>query len=531
MPDVRLGTAPGRWILLATVLGSSVAMLDSTVVNVALPRLGEDLGADMAGLQWTVNAYTLTLAGFILLGGSLGDRYGRRRIFLVGVVWFAVASVLCGAAQDVGMLVAARALQGVGGALLTPGSLAIIQASFSSDDRPRAVGAWSGLGGVAGAVGPFAGGWLVEAAGWRWVFLLNVPLAAVVVLVAVRHVPESVDPDASGRFDVLGAALAALALAGTTYALTEAPGGGSRATAAAFAGVGGIVAAVVFVLVERARGRGRHLPGLRSAPSRGADSPRPSKRPGRAVPHPMLPLEVFASRQFSAVNLVTFVVYGGMGVLFFLFVLNLQVVGGFSPIAAGTALLPVTALMLLLSARAGALAQKIGPRIPMTVGLVVAAVGMVLVGRIGAGASYARDVLPPVIVFGLGLSAVVAPLTSTVLASADERHAGVASGVNNAVARAAGLLAVAAIPPLAGLTGAAFTDPAEFSDGFRIAMIVCAGLLLAGAVLSFLTVSADALRGPSGEHREPQCKSSCGVGAPQLQPEPETVPATHRAGA
>ncbi|MUN41264.1 MFS transporter [Actinomadura litoris] len=531
MPDVRLGTAPGRWILLATVLGSSVAMLDSTVVNVALPRLGEDLGADMAGLQWTVNAYTLTLAGFILLGGSLGDRYGRRRIFLVGVVWFAVASVLCGAAQDVGMLVAARALQGVGGALLTPGSLAIIQASFSSDDRPRAVGAWSGLGGVAGAVGPFAGGWLVEAAGWRWVFLLNVPLAAVVVLVAVRHVPESVDPDASGRFDVLGAALAALALAGTTYALTEAPGGGSGATAAVFAGVGGIVAAVVFVLVERARGRGRHLPGLRSAPLRGADSSRSPKRPGRAVPHPMLPLEVFASRQFSAVNLVTFVVYGGMGVLFFLFVLNLQVVGGFSPIAAGTALLPVTALMLLLSARAGALAQKIGPRIPMTVGLVVAAVGMVLVGRIGAGASYARDVLPPVIVFGLGLSAVVAPLTSTVLASADERHAGVASGVNNAVARAAGLLAVAAIPPLAGLTGAAFTDPAEFSDGFRIAMIVCAGLLLAGAMLSFLTVSADALRGPSGERREPQCKSSCGVGAPQLQPEPETVPARHGAGA
>ncbi|MGH3242016.1 MAG: MFS transporter, partial [Spirillospora sp.] len=195
MPDVRLGTGPGRWILLATVLGSSVAMLDSTVVNVALPRLARDLDADMAGLQWTVNAYTLTLAGFILLGGSLGDRYGRRRIFLVGVVWFAVASVLCGLAPNIEMLIASRALQGVGGALLTPGSLAIIQASFAADDRPRAVGAWSGFSGVAGAVGPFAGGWLVEAAGWRWVFLLNVPLAVVVVLVAVRHVPESVDPD------------------------------------------------------------------------------------------------------------------------------------------------------------------------------------------------------------------------------------------------------------------------------------------------------------------------------------------------
>ncbi|MEU9844885.1 MFS transporter, partial [Actinomadura sp. NPDC048032] len=232
MPDVRLGTGPGRWILLATVLGSSVAFLDSTVVNVALPRLARDLNADMAGLQWTVNAYTLTLAGFILLGGSLGDRFGRRRIFLIGTVWFAVASVLCGVAPNVETLVMARALQGVGGALLTPGSLAIIQASFTADDRPRAVGAWSGLGGVAGAIVPFLGGWLVEAAGWRWVFLLNVPLAAVVVLVAVRHVPESVDPQAHGRFDVLGAALAALALAGTTYALTEAAKRGGTETRA-----------------------------------------------------------------------------------------------------------------------------------------------------------------------------------------------------------------------------------------------------------------------------------------------------------
>ncbi|WP_231332301.1 MFS transporter [Actinomadura graeca] len=350
----------------------------------------------------------------------------------------------------------------------------------------------------------------MEAAGWRWVFLLNVPLAAVVVLVAVRHVPESVDPGARGRFDVLGAALAALALAGTTYALTEAPGGGAAPAVIVAAGAAGVAAAVVFVLVERARGRGRHLPG---------------RRPRGEAPRPMLPLEVFASRQFSAVNVVTFVVYGGMGVLFFLFVLNLQVVGGFSPVAAGTALLPVTVLMLLLSARAGALAQKIGPRLPMTLGLVVAATGMLLVGRIGEGTSYVTGVLPAVIVFGLGLSAVVAPLTATVLATADERHAGVASGVNNAVARAAGLLAVAAIPPLVGLTGDAYNDPAAFSDGFRLAMTVCAALLAAGAVLSFLTVGDDALRGPSGEHREPQCRSQCGVGAPQLQPEAETVPA------
>ncbi|HEX2312163.1 MAG TPA: MFS transporter [Thermomonospora sp.] len=495
MPDVRLASAPGRWILLATVLGSGVAMLDATVVNVALPAIARDLDASMAGLQWTVNAYTLTLAGFILLGGSLGDRFGRRRVFVIGVVWFAAASVLCGAAQDVYTLIAARALQGVGGALLTPGSLALIQASFAEDDRPRAVGAWSGLGGVAGAVGPFLGGWLVEAGGWRWVFLLNVPLAAVVVLVAVKHVPESADPRAHGRFDVLGAALAAVALAGVTYALTEAPQDAASAAVWATAVVG-VVAGVAFVLVERARTNGHG-------------------------PQAMLPLDVFRSRQFSAVNVVTFVVYGGMGVMFFLLVLNLQVVSGFSPIAAGTALLPVTVLMLLLSARAGAVAQRIGPRLPMTAGLVVATVGMLMVGRIGAGASYLTDVLPAVVVFGLGLSAVVAPLTATVLASADVGHAGVASGVNNAVARAAGLLAVAAVPPLTGLTGDAYDDPAAFSDGFGVSMLVCAGLLAAGAALTFLTVRDDTLRA-APEEAEPQCRTHCGVGAPPLEPAHET---------
>ncbi|MGP4025407.1 MFS transporter [Actinomadura sp. 3N407] len=515
MPDVRLGTGPGRWILLATVLGSGVAMLDATVVNVALPALARDLGADMSGLQWTVNAYTLTLAGFILLGGSLGDRFGRRRIFLIGVVWFAAASALCGLALNVEMLIVSRALQGVGGALLTPGSLAIIQSSFAPDDRPRAVGAWSGLGGVAGAIGPFAGGWLVETAGWRWVFLLNVPLTAVVVLVAARHVPESADPDARGRFDVLGAALAALALAGTTYALTEAPGGDAEPTVIGASIVAGLAAAVAFVVVERLRGRAR---------------PPAGGRAGRERPRPMLPLDVFASRQFSAVNVVTFIMYGGMAVMFFLFVLHLQVVGGFSPIAAGSALLPVTALMLLLSARAGALAQRIGPRLPMTGGLLVAAAGMLMLARIGADASYVREVLPAVIVFGLGLSAVVAPLTATVLATAEVRHAGVASGVNNAVARAAGLLAVAAIPPLAGLTGDAYENPAAFSRGFGIAMVTCAVILVSGALLSFLTIGDDALRTPSGEQVEPECRSHCGVGAPQLQPEPETVPADRDGG-
>ncbi|WP_034485033.1 MFS transporter [Actinomadura oligospora] len=502
MAEIRLSQARGRWILLATVLGSGVASLDATVVNVALPKLADDLSASMADLQWTVNAYTLTLAGLILLGGSLGDRFGRRRVFVIGVVWFATASVLCGAAPDVGTLIAARALQGVGGALLTPGSLAIIQASFDKDDRPRAVGAWSGLSGVAGAVGPFAGGWLVEAAGWRWVFLLNAPLAVIVVLVALRHVPETRDPDATGRFDIAGAVLAALTLAGTTYALTEAPskGAGSGVMVAAVVGIG---SAVGFVLVERWLGRGNGN----------------GKRP-----QPMLPLTMFANREFSAVNAVTFVVYGGMGVMFFLFVLNLQVVSGFSPIAAGTALLPVTALMLLLSPRAGGLAQRIGPRRPMTVGLVLAALGMALVSRVGEHASYWRDVLPGVVVFGLGLSAMVAPLTATVLASADVRHAGIASGVNNAVARAAGLLAVAAIPPLVGLTGDAYRNPAKFADGFRSAMLICAGMLLAGAVLTLFTVRDDVLKTAPPE-QEPECHMHCAVGAPPLERERSAVPA------
>jgi EmrB/QacA subfamily drug resistance transporter len=492
---VRLAEARGRWILLATVLGSSVAMLDATVVNVALPRLADDLGASMSGLQWTVNGYTLTLAGFILLGGSLGDHYGRRRIFVIGVVWFAAASLLCGVAQNIPMLVAARALQGIGGALLTPGSLAIIQASFVPDDRPRAVGAWSGLGGVAAAVGPLLGGALVAAAGWRWVFLLNLPLAVIVVLVAVRHVPETMDTEASGRFDVDGAVLAALALAGVTYALTEAPEGGTPVAVVVASGLVGVVAGAAFLMVERRRGA-----------------------------HAMMPLDVFGSRQFNGINAVTFVVYAGMGVQFFLLVVDLQVVAGFSPIAAGMALLPVTVLMLLLSARAGALAQRIGPRILMTVGLLVAAAGMLLTLRIGAGASYFADVLPAVFVFGLGLAAVVAPLTATVLATADVRHAGVASGVNNAVARAAGLLAVAAIPPLVGLTGDAYRQPATFNDGFHAAMVVSATLLVAGAILSYLTVRDDVLRTCSPTAR-PQAKSHCAVGSPPLEPARQSSPA------
>jgi EmrB/QacA subfamily drug resistance transporter len=509
--SVRLAEPRGRWVLAAAVLGSSMAMLDGTVVNVALPTIGRELGTSLAGLQWTVTAYTLTLAGLILLGGSLGDRLGRRRIFLVGVVWFALASALCGLSPNIGVLIAARALQGMGGALLTPGSLAIIQATFFANDRPRAIGAWSGLGGVAAAIGPFLGGWIVGTAGWRWIFLLNLPLAAAVVVVAGRHVPESRDPTASGKFDVLGAALAALALTGITDALIEASSHGlSRA---AITGAAGIAAGVAFVLVERHRGR-----------------PRRAEQPAARVP-PMLPLNVFASRQFTAVNVVTFLVYGALGGTLFLLVLELQVVAGFSPLQAGVSLLPSTLLMLVLSSRAGALAQRIGPRWLMTAGPLVTGAGLLLATRIGPNASYLADVLPTVVLFGLGLSATVAPLTATVLASADVRHAGVASGVNNAVARAAGLIAVAGLPLAVGLTSSGYSDRALLEAGFRAAMVVCAGLLAVAAALSAVTIDNSVLR-PEPDHpvAEPECLTCCPVGAPPLEPGSLKPAVTHAPG-
>jgi EmrB/QacA subfamily drug resistance transporter len=486
--DLNLGQARGRWVLAATVLGSSMAMLDATVVNVALPTIGRNLGASLGGLQWTVNGYTLTLAGLILLGGSLGDRMGRKKIFLIGVIW-------CGLAPNIGVLIGARVLQGVGGALLTPGSLAIIQASFAPDDRARAVGAWSGLGGVAGAAGPLLGGWLVQAGGWRWVFLLNLPLAAAVILVTMRHVPETRDPSTTGGFDIAGAALAALALGGITYALIEGPEAAADPVGVTAAAVAGVAAAVAFVLVERQR----------------------TRNPGR-VPA-MLPLDVFASRQFTAVNIITFLVYGAFGGVLFLLVLQVQVVAGYSPLKAGTTLLPVTLLMLVFSARSGSLAQKIGPRLPMTVGTAICAVGLLLMTRIGVHASYLTDVLPATTVFAVGLTLTVAPLTATVLASADVRQAGVASGVNNAVARAAGLLAVAGIPAAVGLGAASYHSATRFNNGFDKAVVGCAGLLVVAAVLSAFLIRSNVLRPAAGEPpATPECKLNCALGAPPLEP-------------
>jgi EmrB/QacA subfamily drug resistance transporter len=459
---VSFESAAGRWVLAVAVLGSGVAFLDGTVVNVALPHIGEDLGASTSSLQWMLNGYLLTLASFILLGGSLGDRYGRRRIFVFGVAVFTAASLLCAMAPTAGFLVAARLLQGVGGALLTPGSLAMIEASFRPADRARAIGAWSGLGGVATALGPLLGGYLVQATSWRAIFLINIPLGLLVVTMASRHVPETRDPTTSGHLDFRGAALAALGLAGTTYALIEAPDKGASGLVLVGA-IGGVVALIAFLLVER------------------------------RSPNPMMPLDIFASRQFSAANVVTFAVYAALGGFFFLFVAFLQISLGYSPIAAGAASLPVTALMLLFSARSGALAQRIGARIPLTVGPLVIAAALLLMTRIQPGDGYVSSVLPTVIVFGLGLTLVVAPVTATVLAAADARHAGIASGINNAVSRVAGLLAVAVLPLIAGLTGNLFYDPSAMTDGFHLAMAACAGLAVVGGVLAWLTISDDVL--------------------------------------
>lgn len=484
--DLRPGSPAGRLVLAAAVLGSGMAMLDGTVVTVALPRIGAEFGVPLSVLQWTVNAYMLTLAGLMLLGGALGDRYGRRRVFALGVVWFAVASVLCGLAWTDTVLIAARALQGVGGALLTPGSLALIQASFRPEDRARAVGLWSGLGGVAIAVGPFLGGWLVDGPGWRWIFYINVPLAAVVLLLT-RRVPESRDPLASGRFDITGGVLAALSLAGITHALIEASGGPEGVVAAATA-AGGVLCGVLFVRHER------------------------------RTPRPMLPLSLFRSRLFTWVNVVTLCLYAAIGGVFFLLPTQLQNVVGYDAMEAGIASLPVTLLMIALSGPAGELAQRTGPRLPLTAGPLVAAVGVLLLGRARPGSSYWPDVFPATVLQGLGMSLFVAPLTATVLAAADTGRAGTASGVNNAAARIAQLLAVAALPLAVGLSSDEYRVPEAMDRAFAAALPLCAGLMVLGALISRLTMPTGRLAGDGEEPERPQCTAHCGLTSPPLEP-------------
>jgi EmrB/QacA subfamily drug resistance transporter len=485
---LRYNTGPGRWVLIATVLGSAMASIDATVVGIALPAIGHDFHTGLADLQWVVTAYTLTLAGLLLFAGALGDKYGRKRIFLTGVVWFAVASILCSAAPDATVLIVARAVQGIGAALLTPGSLAIIEASFHPDDRGKAIGAWSGLSGVGSAIGPFLGGWLIQAVSWRLIFIINAPLAAFVVVIGLRHIPESRDPDVTGRLDVTGSVLVTLGLVGLTYGLIEGPSAGWLRPGPLVALIAGVVLLIAFVLWE-----------WRSS-------------------SPMLPLSLFTSVQFTSANVVTFVVYAALGGALFLLPIQLQEVSGYSPLQAGIALLPVTVIMLALSARSGALAARIGPRLQMSVGPLVIAAGLAMFALIGPSGNYLTEVLPAVAVFGLGLAINVAPLTSTVLAAVPAEHAGMASAVNNDVARAGSLIAVAVLPAAAGLTGASYLHPAEFTAGFHRASLIAAGLCVIGGVVAAVTIRNP--RRAKGEAAPaPTAVLHCGLDGPPARTE------------
>jgi EmrB/QacA subfamily drug resistance transporter len=469
-PGIRYRSGTGRWVIAATVLGSGMAAIDATVIGIALPTIGRDFHASLGTLQWVVTGYTLTLSSLLLLGGSLGDRFGRRRIFVIGVGWFALASAACALATGSTELIVLRVLQGVGGALLTPGSLAILEASFAREDRSEAIGAWSGLGGVATAAGPLLGGYLITAASWRWIFLINVPVGAIVLLVSARHVPESRDPSASGRIDLGGAVLATVALAAVAYALIEGPARGWTSPAVRVSLAVGVVGTLSFLVVE-----------ARSSA-------------------PMLPLALFSNRQFAVTNAVTFVVYAGLGGVLFLLPVVLQVVDHYSPLESGVALLPITVVMLVFSARSGRLAAAIGPRLQMAVGPIVVGAGLALLSRAPNSSSYVEGVLPAVLVLAVGLAVTVAPLTATALGSVPESRAGMASAVNNDVARVGGLIAVAVLPALGGITGLSYLHPQDLAHGFQRSVIIAGCWCVAGGVLAAVGIRnprpVAAARGP-----------------------------------
>jgi EmrB/QacA subfamily drug resistance transporter len=459
--QARLASMQGRGVLLAAVLGSGMAFLDATAVNVILPTLERELGAGLAGLQWTVDAYLLTLSAFLLLGGSLGDLFGQRRMFVLGVAWFAVASAACGLTSSTLGLSLARAVQGVGAAILVPGSLAVLRTSISEEDQGAAIGAWAGLSGVTTAAGPLLGGWLVQSVSWRAIFFLNLPLGALAIWAALRFLSPS--PGRGGvRLDVAGATAAAVGIGGITFALIEGPARGWKLPAVGAAALG-VAALLAFVPLERR-------------------------------PAPMLPLSLFRSRTFTAANLTTLTVYAGLGSAMFLLAITLQQALGYTPLASGAALLPVTLLLLVLSPSAGRLSQRFGARLPLSVGPVVVALGLLLFLRLHLSGSYVKDVLPAVLVFAVGLAVTVAPLTGAVLSAVDTSYAGIASGVNNAVARLAGLLGVAAVPWAAGLTGlGGHFEAAALVSGFHRAMALCATLALVGGA-----VAAWGIRRPEG---------------------------------
>jgi len=490
-----------KWTALTnTTAAVFMSALDGSIVLIALPAIFRGVHLDplapgnIAYLLWMIMGYRLVQAVLVVTVGRLGDMFGRVRIYNAGFAVFTVASILLSFDPFDGgpaalWLIGWRLLQAVGGSMLTANSAAILTDAFPQEQRGFALG----INQVAALAGMFIGlvaGGLLAAWDWRAVFWINVPIAAALVLITLRHVPESRDPDATGGMDLLGAALAVLGLGAVTFALTAlgTPGAGM---AAVVAGLVGVLALAAFLFVER------------------------------RSPHPLVPLSMFSDRLFSGTNVVTLLLYGALGVYFFLLVLQMQTVAGFSPTVAGTALLPVTVLMLLLSARSGALADRIGPRPQMTIGPLLAAAGFLLAIRIGPGANYLTDVLPATVALGLGLATTVAPLTATVLASADDHHAGVASGINNAVARSAGLLAVAIIPVAAGLGGADYTDPVTYDAGFRRAMLIGAGLLVVASALAAVLIRP-ARKGapvaPTPTSLRLAEFTHCGIAGPQLHP-------------
>lgn len=491
------------WILAATILGSSLAFIDSTVVNVALPAIQSTFHANVVEVQWVVEAYGLLLAALILTGGSLGDLFGRRVVFLAGVAIFALSSAACGLAATITQLIAARSMQGVGAALLVPGSLAIISASFDEKSRGKAIGTWSGSTAITTAAGPVLGGWLVEHASWRWAFFINIPIAAAVIVISLWHVPESRSRTA-GSVDWLGAVLVTSGLAGLVYGFIESTDLGWKSLFVAGSLLLGVGALVLFVAVERKKAS------------------------------PMLPLQLFASRNFTGANLLTLFLYAAIGVFFFLFPLDLIQVQGYSATKAGAAILPMIVLVFLLSRWSGGLVSRYGPRRPLIVGPLIVALGFVLFALPDASGTYWTTFFPPIIVLGLGLAVTVAPLTTVVMNSVDQDHVGIASGINNAVSRVAGVLAIAvlgivmvsafgsrlnstlselSLPPevlreiqanenkLAGLQVPRNLDASTaqtvresvqsaFVYGFRVVVLICAGLSVASSALTAKMISS-----------------------------------------